>query len=329
MWTGRPQRRLLLIALAAIALAGATGCAGQAHVDQDASGVAHVNVSVLAIANVAPLYLGIRKGYFRAERLDVKPQIAQTGAATIAAVVSGKNQFGYTTTTSHAQAAAKGLGLRAVAAAAWAATRPQDSFAGLMVKADGPIRDPHQLAGKTIAVNGLNNVNQVTIDAALRRRGIDTSHISYLEVPLPNMAAALKAGRVDAADVVEPFLTIGTKNGERSLLDNYREAAPGLMIGTYFTTGQFVRKYPDVTRRFARAMNRSVAYAASHPEEARAALLTYTQIKPAIAKTMRLPRWSTQLTPADMTLAAKLTRDAGLLGAPKLPDPRKMLYGGP
>lgn len=39
------------------------------------------------------------------------------------------------------------------------------------------------------------------------------------------------------ADVVEPFLTIGTKNGERSLLDNYREAAPDLMIGTYFTTG--------------------------------------------------------------------------------------------
>ena len=315
--------------LSAIAIAAAlvvAGCAGQAHVDQDDDGTAHVNVSVLAIANVAPLYLGIKKGFFHQERLDVEPQTAQTGAATIAAVVSGKNQFGYTTTTSHVQAAAKGLGLRAVAAAAVAADKPEDGFAGLMVKGDGPIRDVKQLAGTTIAVNGLNNVNQVTIEAALRRHGVDTADIKYVEIPLPNMAAALKAGRVAAADVVEPFLTIGTKNGQRSLMDNYREAAPDLMIGTYFTTGQFVKAYPDVTRRFARAMNRSVAYAAAHPDEARAALLTYTEIKPAIAKTMRLPRWRTRLTPADMTKAARLTQQAGLLGAAKLPDPRKMLY---
>lgn len=87
-----------------------------------------------------------------------------------------------------------------------------------------------------------------------------------------------------------------------------------------------MKAYPDVTRRFARAMNRSVAYAAAHPDEARSTLLTYTEVKPAIAKTMHLPRWRTRLTPADMTKAAKLTQQAGLLGAANLPDPSRMLY---
>jgi NitT/TauT family transport system substrate-binding protein len=320
--------RPALVAAVVVAAAafGVAGCAGQAHVDQDADGVAHLKVSVLPIANVAPLYLGVKKGFFREERLDVKPQIAQTGAATIAAIVSGNNQFGYSTTTSHAQAAAKGLPLRSVAQAAVAAHSAGDSFAGLMVKANGPIRRPQDLAGKTIAINGLGSVNQVTVDAALRRRRVDTSHIRYVEIPLPNMAAALSAGRVDAADVVEPFLTIGEGKGERSLLDNYREAAPDLTIGTYLTTGQFVKAYPDVVRRFARAMNRSLRYAASHPDEVRSVILTYTEISPAVAKKMKLPVWRTRLTPSDMTQAARLTQAAGILGASRLPNPRAMLY---
>jgi NitT/TauT family transport system substrate-binding protein len=320
------MRSPLVAAAIAAAAFGVAGCAGQAHVDQDEDGTAHLNVSVLPIANVAPLYLGVKKGFFRAEHLDVKPTIAQTGAATIAAIVSGNDQFGYSTTTSHAQAAAKGLPLRSVAQAAVAAHRPQDSFAGLIVKANGPIRRPQDLAGKTIALNGLGSVNQVTVDAALRRRGVDTSHIRYVEIPLPNMVAALAKGRVDAADVVEPFLTIAKGKGLKSLLDNYREAAPDLTIGTYLTTGQFVKAYPDVTRRFARAMNRSLRYAASHPAEVRKVILTYTKITPAVAKKMKLPIWRTRLTPEDMTEAAKLTQQAGILGAKRLPNPRAMLY---
>jgi NitT/TauT family transport system substrate-binding protein len=256
----------------------------------------------------------------------VTPHTAQTGAATVAAVVSGSDQLGYSTTTAEAQAAARGLILRSVSQAAVAASRPQDSFAGLMVKADGPIKTPQQLEGKTIAINGLKSVNQVTVDAALRKRGIDTRHIRYVEIPLPNMAAALSKGRVAAADVVEPFLTLGLAKGERSLMDNYREATPGMTIGTYFTTGVFIKKYPDVVRRFARAMNRSLRYAASHPAEVRKVILTYTKTTPAVAKKMHLPQWRTRLGPEDLRVPAQLTLQAGLLFGKRIPDPRRMLY---
>ena len=37
----------------------------------------------------------------------------------------------------------------------------------------------------------------------------DASKVSYREVPLPSMLDALKNGQVDAAVLVDPFLTIG------------------------------------------------------------------------------------------------------------------------
>jgi outer membrane murein-binding lipoprotein Lpp len=79
--------------LSAIAIAAAlvvAGCAGQAHVDQDDDGVAHVNVSVLPIANVAPLYLGIRgassaRSASRSSRAHVYRSIRSRGALSASA----------------------------------------------------------------------------------------------------------------------------------------------------------------------------------------------------------------------------------------------------
>jgi NitT/TauT family transport system substrate-binding protein len=60
--------------------------------------VARLDVGVLPITNVAPLYVGIEKGFFRKERLDVRPKISEGGAATIPAVLSGDQQLAYSTT---------------------------------------------------------------------------------------------------------------------------------------------------------------------------------------------------------------------------------------
>jgi NitT/TauT family transport system substrate-binding protein len=293
---------------------------------QTSGGVTKLKVGVLPITNVAPLYLGIKKGFFKQEKLDVKPQVSEGGAATVPAVISGDQQLAYSTTVSLVTAAAKGLPVQIVSQAARAARTPRTSFAGLMVLKKGGPRSPAQLAGKTIAVNGLNNVNQVTTDAALRKRGVDVSHIKYIEVPLESMASALKNGRVDAAAAVEPFVTLGEQDGQRSLLDNYMGAQPGLAIGQYFTSEQFAKKNPDVVKRFAAAMDRSMRYAQSHPAEARKVVLSYTKISPPVAAKMKLPTWTTGVTQSDVRTAVTLTKAAGLLKGN--PDVNKLLPAG-
>lgn len=300
------------------------GCGGSSA--ESSGGVTKLNVGVLPITNVAPLYLGVKKGFFRQEKLEVTPKVSEGGAATVPAVISGDQQIAYSTTVSLVTAAGKGLPVRIVSQAARAAKTPETSFAGLMVMKKGDIKSPSQLAGKTIAVNGLNNVNQVTTDAALRKRGVDVSHIKYIEVPLESMGAALEKGRVDAAAAVEPFVTLGERAGQRSLLDNYMGAQPGLAIGQYFTSDEFAKKNPDVVKRFTRAMDRSMRYAQSHPAEARKVVLSYTKISPPVAAKMKLPTWTTGVTQSDVKTAVELTKASGLLKGN--PDVNKLLPPG-
>ena len=50
-------------------------------------------------------------------------------------------------------------------------------------------------------------------------------------------------------------------------------------------------------------MNKSLSYAAEHPDEARAILLTYTKIDKAVADKLNLPLWSPQIDRASIERA--------------------------
>jgi NitT/TauT family transport system substrate-binding protein len=317
----RVFKRLAPVFVLALAI---FGCGGGSSSEE--GGTVTLKVGILPITNVAPLYLGEKKGFFRKEKLHVEPQVSEGGAATIPAVMSGDQQLAYSTTVSLVTAASKGLPVRMVAQAARGAKTPKTSFAGVMVGPDSKVRSADQLAGKTIAVNGLNNVNQVTTNASLKKRGVDFKSIKYIEVPLENMADALSSGRVDAAAAVEPFVTLGKKAGQRSLFDNYLEAGPGLAIGQYFTSDKYAQENKDVVDRFRRAIDKSMEYAQSHPDEARKIVLTYTKIKPAIAQEMKLPTWTTGVTRGDVEAAIAMTKDSGFIK--KDPDVDALLPQG-
>ena len=72
---------------------------------------------MLPITNVAPLYVGIDKGFFKKEKLKVDPQVSEGGAATVPAVLSGDQQIAYSTNVSLVTASSKGLPVRIVAQA--------------------------------------------------------------------------------------------------------------------------------------------------------------------------------------------------------------------
>jgi NitT/TauT family transport system substrate-binding protein len=317
----RVLKRLAPVFVIAFALGGCGG--GSSSAD---GGTVTLKVGILPITNVAPLYLGEKKGFFREEKLHVEPQVSEGGAATIPAVMSGDQQLAYSTTVSLVTAASKGLPVRMVAQAARGAKTPKTSFAGVMVKGGGRIRSADQLAGKTIAVNGLNNVNQVTTNASLEKRGVDFKSIKYIEVGLPEMAAALDSGKVDAAAAVEPFVTLGEKAGQKSLFDNYLEAGAGLAIGQYFTSEKYAQENKDVVDRFTRAIDKSMDYARTHPEEARKIVPTYTEIKPAVAQEMKLPTWTKGVTRDDVETAIDQTKASGFIE--KEPDIDKLLPDG-
>lgn len=310
-----------IIALAAGALA--LGACGDDEDGGAGTSRVTVQVGVLPIADVAPLYLGRERGFFADEGLEVRPRVIG-GGEIVPSVVSGDLQFGWSNTTSLIVARSKGLPLRILRRGVRGGSRPSESSADILVRKGAPIGRPQDLEGRTISVAGLGSVSTLTANAALEKRGVDVSKLRFLEIPFPQAVPALDSGRVDAAYVAEPFATLGVRAGHRSISRPILETARDYIVATYFTTDSYIADNSDVVARFDKAVNRSFDYASAHPEEVRRVLPTYTEVPPAIAQKMRLPDFSRYTDTSTLALTARLAKKYGYLE--KEPDIAALLY---
>jgi NitT/TauT family transport system substrate-binding protein len=277
------------------------------------AGPTTLRVGVIPIADVAPLYLGMKQGFFEQRQLTIEPQLAEGGAAITPAVVSGDFQIGFSNTVSLLIAASRDLPVQIISQGVLGGQSEEEAWADLLVSKDGPIEQPQDLEGKTIAVNTLNNICEVTIKASLSDMGVDVDTLKFTEVPFPDMNAALDAGRVDGACVVEPFVTQGTSGNARGIDPFYVNTAPDLTVATYFTSTQYAEENPDVVDRFVEAMNESLEYAQSHPDEVRQVLGEYTEIPPEVAAEIQLPQWRADITVPTIERLSELSLEYGLL----------------
>jgi NitT/TauT family transport system substrate-binding protein len=282
------------------------GTAGSAEVET-------LKVGVIPIADVAPLYLGMDKGFFADEKLKIEPQLAEGGAAIVPSVVSGDYQIGFSNTTSLIIAASKNLPVQIISQGVLGGTGPDDAWDGVIVPKGSDIKDIAGLEGKTVAVNTLNNVSQVVVNTALKEAGADYTKVKYVEVPFPDMNAALESGRVDAAFQVEPGYSGGLAAGSKNISNAYEEMAPNYTVATYFASKQYIAESRDVVDRFTRAMQKSLEYASSHDDEVRAIVGTYTEIPQAVLDKMNLPVWKSDLNRPTIEQTSAAAKEYGFV----------------
>jgi NitT/TauT family transport system substrate-binding protein len=275
-----------------------------------------LKVGVIPIADVAPLYVGMDQGFFEDEQLKIEPQLAEGGAAIVPSVISGDYQIGFSNTTSLIIAASKDLPVQIISQGVLAGTGPDDAWDALLVPKGSDIKAPADLEGKTVAVNTLNNIGPLTINTAMKQAGADYTKIKYVEVPFPDMNAALEAKRVDAAWVVEPGFTGGLAAGSKPLFNPYEETAKNLTVATYFASKQYIAENRDTVDRFVRAMQKSLEYSASHPDAVRKAVGRYTEIPPEVTDKMRLPVWRADLNEPTIQQTAELAKEYGFVEEP-------------
>ena len=290
-----PRRIHVLLAALTSAVLLVAGCGGDDKGGGGEGEQTKVKVGVLPISNVAPLYLGMDKGFFKEQKLEIEPAPAQSGNEIVTAMVSGDLQFAFLGYVPATSARAQGLPLKLIANADNGAKTADEEWTQLMVNGDSPIRDVKDLEDKTIAVNALKGVGEVVIKAALETKGVDPQSVKLLEVPFPEMPAALEKERVDVIWAPEPFLTTVLGKDGREIEAPLTTLGKLYPNGTYATTEQYLGENQDVVERFAKAMNKSSEYATENPEEARATIPKFTQIPPEVADKIRLPQWPTEI----------------------------------
>jgi NitT/TauT family transport system substrate-binding protein len=307
MRRGAATTALACTAALTVAACGDSGDAGSAAGEQ-----ATVRVTDTAGVPSAFLEYGVKRGFFEDRQLTVEVQPGQGGATVVPSVVSGSVDIGGSNLVSVLLAQSKNIPVKIVAPGTFVRDKAEEDFSAIIVAKDSDIRGPADLEGKTLAVNTLKNVAEVTAKESLEKKGVDTSKIELTEVDFPDMVGAVEAGRVDAAFAIEPFVTAAKAGGGRLIDRPYVGTKPGLQIGCYFASEQYLAENEDVVERFREGVAETAEAIESDPAAFRKFLPEAAQIPPPAAQKAVLPIWKSEADKASLDLTADLMQKYGV-----------------
>jgi NitT/TauT family transport system substrate-binding protein len=287
----RPNGRLKHLTLVAL-LAAASALAGCGSNDDEGSGGsgsgaadkrATVRLGYVAFTGIAPTQLGLDKGIFAKHGIDLKMVAADNPAAISAQVLSGQLDVGFATTTFLETAASKGAPLQAISAVD-GLINPDEAVSAIVVKQGSDIKSAKDLTGKKVAVVALGSELHVLTLKVTDDDGGDSSKLKPVQIPFPQMQAALKAGRVDAVVTTEPFLSLSKNAGGQVISEPEVELLPNGSVTAYTASKPYIAKNADTVKNFQAAMQESLEYAKAHNDETLAAVAKVTGLSADEAK---------------------------------------------
>jgi NitT/TauT family transport system substrate-binding protein len=263
-----------------------------------------VTAEVVPIVDVAPIYLGKKKGFFAQQNIDLILDTAAGGANIIPAVAAGQYEFGFSNSLSVLIAQTQGVPIKAVAPADATTGKPGADFSGLVVK-DPSITSAKQLAGKKVAANTLKGIVDLSIRELVAKDGGNAASVNVVAIGFPDMVAALDSNQVDAIFAVEPTLSAAKAKGWH-VLGDFATIDPKMSVALYFTSSHLAVSNPGLAARFTAAMAKSLEYASQHPDEVRDIVGAYTTVPADVRAKMTLPGWPMTADATSLTVLADL-----------------------
>jgi NitT/TauT family transport system substrate-binding protein len=278
-------RHLRARRLAARIMLGVAALAVASFARADAQTLTELRVATTPTDTGAQVYYAIELGLFKKAGLDVQVSSINAGSAVATAVAGGSYDIAQTSISSLATAHEAGLPFVIIApGGAYSSKAPTSE---LVVPAGSTIHTASDLAGKTIAVNGIKSITQLAVEAWIDQNGGRSADSKYYEIPFVQMAPALATGRADAAFIAEPSLANAIAGGARIIGHAYDAVGKDFLISAWFTTSDYVKAHPDVVQRFAAAIAEASRWANAHQTESGAILEKYTKT-PTNAKMVRV-----------------------------------------
>lgn len=306
------MRRLHTAAGLALAVVLALSACGGDSDRAGADGVRTVTVGMLPIVPTAALYAGIEEGFFADHDLEVKVETGQGGAALLPAVMSQELHFSSSNPVSLLTARDKGLDVRVITNWSDEKATPKEAVNAVLAAADSGMDSAADLEGKTVAINTLKSMGDLTIREAVRADGGDPDKVKFIELPFPDMPAALADGTADAVWVPEPFMSGLVADGNVVVTTPTAIAAPEMALQLIFTSGALVERDPQLVEDMKAALNETLAFAEQNPDAVRAQITTVNpNIPDKAAKSLKLEGFGTDLHADQTTRIGELMADEG------------------
>lgn len=267
-------------------------------------------VATIPVPDIAPLQVAIDRGFFKAEGLDVKTEVVAGGAVGIQKLLGGSIDLTLGAYIGTFLAQEKGAGKFKYVADSYGAA--PGAFV-LMVKKDSPIKSAADLRGKKIAVNTFKNVSQMTAEVQMKVAGVSATQDQFVEKAYPDMPAALENGQVDAAAMVEPFITVESKAGGRIIADAMAGPTQDLPVAGWLTTESVADKYPKTMAAFQRALGKAQELVANDRKIVEEVLPNYTKIDAATAAVIALGSYPTSLSETRLQRVVDLMKEYNYL----------------
>ena len=310
----RLSRTLTAISALSAGVLLLAGCSASGAAPQEsAGGPVALAVGVTPIANAAHVYIAEQQGFFKDENLDVTATTIQTAATAIPSLLNNELQMALMTSVPIVTAASKGLPIRVVSGSDRYPLDPKHDTTALVAAPGGGVGSLKDLSGKTVAVVGLKSAPELALRVLLKDSGVDPEQVKVVEIAYPDMVPALQSNRVDAAFVVDPFLSKARAAGLEVIGRPFTDGIGGMSALEWVASDAFTKSNPDAVQRFTKAMKRAGEYANEHPEAVRKVLPEFTSLSPdAVAKSV-IPTYDTKLGVEDIQAFADLMTKEGFI----------------
>jgi ABC-type nitrate/sulfonate/bicarbonate transport system substrate-binding protein len=207
--------------------------------------------------------VGIAKGFFREEGLEVTQVFGQRPTDIIPAALAGKIHFGYSGIPPLLAASANGAELVAIGLFS-------HGYSGILVasKANATLKTLAEFRGKRIGMQrgtGVATVFQIALD----RLGLNERDFHISNLRIADMPTAMQGGTFDAVLGWEPNMSriVSLGYGVKVITPEQFEQIAGITYAfPLFTTRDIVKRRPDLVQKFMNAFAKAQSFA--HTERA-------------------------------------------------------------
>ena len=253
--------RVAALLAAALLLGGVAGCGGDGAEPGAPSGATLV-LDFTPNAVHSGVYAAQRRGFYGDAGLELA--IRQPGESTDAPKLleAGRAEFAILDIHDLGIAAERGLDL------VGAMPLVQRPLASVIVRADGPVRRPRDLEGRTVGVTGLPSDDAV-VDSEVRADGGDPAKVKRVTIGF-NAVSSLAAGRVDAVTAFwnAEGVALRRRGIPIRIFKVERFGAPPYPELILTTSGDTLEQDPKLVEAMVRATTRGYRFATTHPSQA-------------------------------------------------------------